>query len=81
MDGLNGTAPHHRVADTSGMRIGFDIGGTKIAAIALDDEGSEIARHRVPVPRAYDGVVKAIEKTVVLLSRNGGKPQIGRAHV
>jgi len=57
------------------MRIGFDIGGTKIAAIALDDEGSEIARHRVPVPRAYDGVVKAIENTVALLSPDGGKPQ------
>lgn len=57
------------------MRIGFDIGGTKIAAIALDDDGREIARRREPVPHAYEGVVLAIEKTVALLVSGGGAPQ------
>lgn len=57
------------------MRIGFDIGGTKIAAVALDDAGREIARHRAPVPRAYEGVLQEIENTVAKLSPTGTKPQ------
>ena len=42
------------------MRIGFDIGGTKLAAIGLDDDGQERARFRRPVPRSFDGVVDAV---------------------
>ena len=34
------------------MHIGFDIGGTKLAAIGLDGDGQERARLRRPVPRA-----------------------------
>ncbi|MDH5573158.1 MAG: ROK family protein, partial [Gammaproteobacteria bacterium] len=33
------------------MRIGIDLGGTKIEAIALDQNGSELFRHRVQTPR------------------------------
>jgi predicted NBD/HSP70 family sugar kinase len=33
------------------IRIGFDIGGSKIAALALDPEGNELARARRDVPR------------------------------
>jgi fructokinase len=33
------------------VRIGIDLGGTKIEAIALDEAGSERFRHRVPTPR------------------------------
>ena len=33
------------------MRIGIDFGGTKIEAIALDDDGTTLARERVPTPR------------------------------
>lgn len=32
------------------MRIGIDLGGTKIEGIALDDDGVERARRRVPTP-------------------------------
>ena len=31
------------------MRVGVDLGGTKIEAIALDETGGELARERVPV--------------------------------
>ena len=42
-------------------RIGIDIGGTKIEAIALDANGCEAFRERVPTPRGdYDGTIAAI---------------------
>jgi len=33
------------------MRIGIDLGGTKIEAIAIADDGSERERRRIPAPR------------------------------
>ena len=35
----------------SGMRIGIDLGGTKIEGIAIADDGSERLRRRIPAPR------------------------------
>lgn len=32
------------------MRIGVDLGGTKIEAVAMDDRGAVVMRHRVPTP-------------------------------
>jgi fructokinase len=46
------------------MRIGIDLGGTKIEGVALD-EGREVARLRVPTPRDdYLATVDAIVSTV-----------------
>ena len=46
------------------MRIGVDLGGTKIEAIALDGE-REAARRRVPTPRGdYTGTVATIASLV-----------------
>lgn len=43
------------------MRIGVDLGGTKIEAIALDDDGTVFQRRRVDTPRDdYDAIVNAI---------------------
>ncbi|MEM7024298.1 MAG: ROK family protein [Pseudomonadota bacterium] len=50
----------HRRSDEPGIRIGFDIGGTKLAVVALDRKGAELGRDRRPVPRDYRGVVDAI---------------------
>jgi len=46
------------------MRIGIDLGGTKIEAIAL--EGSrELARRRVPTPRGdYEATVSAVASLI-----------------
>ena len=41
------------------LRIGFDIGGSKIAAIALDARGRELARLRRDVPRDYPATLVA----------------------
>lgn len=43
------------------MRIGIDLGGTKIEAIAMDATGQELRRVRVATPKGdYDGTVAAI---------------------
>jgi fructokinase len=46
---------------TESIRIGVDLGGTKIEALALEHDGSEIARHRIATPRFdYDATVAAV---------------------
>ncbi len=43
------------------MRIGVDLGGTKIEAVALDKTGTAVERRRVPTPRDdYQGTVRAV---------------------
>jgi fructokinase len=39
----------------SGMRIGIDLGGTKIEGLAIDDDGAERVRRRIPAPRGDYG--------------------------
>src|SRR5262245_42122506 len=57
------------------MRIGVDLGGTKIEAIALDSGGAEVARIRVDTPRDdYDATVTAIANLVADLERRAGEP-------
>jgi fructokinase len=52
------------------MRIGVDLGGTKIEALALDDAGSELRRLRVATPQQdYSGTVAAIVRLVQGLER------------
>jgi fructokinase len=42
------------------IRIGFDIGGSKLAAIALNAGGCELARARQDVPRSYAAMLEAV---------------------
>ena len=47
------------------LRIGVDLGGTKIEALALDGAGGEVFRKRVPTPQGdYRGTLKAISSLV-----------------
>jgi len=47
------------------LRIGIDLGGTKIEAIGLGADGSERFRRRVDTPRGdYDGTLRAIADLV-----------------
>ncbi len=56
------------------MRIGIDLGGTKIEAIALDEDGRELRRHRVPTPRFdYQGSIDAIAGLVERLEAETGQ--------
>jgi fructokinase len=43
------------------MRLGIDLGGTKIEILALNSDGKEVLRQRVKTPRGdYQGIVRAI---------------------
>jgi len=47
------------------LRIGVDLGGTKIEFVALERDGAELYRHRIPTPRFdYEGTVRAISNGV-----------------
>lgn len=47
------------------MRLGIDLGGTKIEIIALDDSGKELLRRRVATPKAnYDETLQTIAQLV-----------------
>ena len=47
------------------VRIGIDLGGTKIEAIALDEQGVELARQRVDTPAGdYQGTLVAIKSLI-----------------
>lgn len=55
------------------MRIGIDLGGTKIEAIALAD-GTTLLRHRVPTPAEdYAGTLDAIADLVALTEKQTGQ--------
>lgn len=57
------------------LRIGVDLGGTKIEAIALDADGRERARERVPTPRGdYAATLAAIVRLVA-----GMEDRVGRS--
>ena len=47
-----------------GLRVGVDLGGTKIELLALDDAGNKVFRKRVPTPQ---GDYEATVRTVVAL--------------
>jgi fructokinase len=56
------------------VRIGVDLGGTKIEALGLDDRGRELARRRVATPREdYDGTVGAIADLVRAIEKETGE--------
>ena len=47
------------------MRIGIDLGGTKIEGLALADDGRELDRRRVAAPRGnYDDTVRDVSTFV-----------------
>lgn len=56
------------------MRIGIDLGGTKIEGIALGTGGVERARKRIPAPQgSYEATIAAIRDLVSALDAETGK--------
>ena len=56
------------------MRIGIDLGGTKIEGIALDEGGHELVRRRVPTPRGdYGATVAAVAALVQVIEAGTGR--------
>jgi len=56
------------------LRIGVDLGGTKIEAIALDRQGREVFRKRIPSPQ---GSYPATLEAVAGLVREAGEGSVG----
>jgi fructokinase len=56
-----------------GVRIGIDWGGTKIEALAMDADGRELRRVRIPTPRHdYEGSIRAAAELVASIEREVG---------
>ncbi|MDX9689102.1 MAG: fructokinase [Proteobacteria bacterium] len=56
------------------MRIGVDLGGTKIEAIAIERDGGEIIRRRIATPRdTYENLVEVIADLVLSVEQETGK--------
>jgi fructokinase len=57
------------------MRIGIDLGGTKIEAIVLDEAGTIAFRERRSTPKGdYDATIEAIADLVAAADRFAGRP-------
>jgi fructokinase len=62
------------------MRIGVDLGGTKIEAVALAPTGDVLERRRIATPRGgYDGIVRGLAELVAAIEARVGTraPAIG----
>src|SRR5690349_13159912 len=56
------------------MRIGIDLGGTKIEGIVMGPGSAILHRHRVPTPRTdYDKTLSAIRDMVAHLEQAAGQ--------
>ena len=49
------------------LRIGIDLGGTKIEGVALGRDGAEVARRRIETPNNYEQTLLAIEGLISFL--------------
>jgi len=65
---MTGETPHH-----ARLRVGVDLGGTKLAGVALGPAGRSLSEHRTPAPRHdYWATVRAIADMVRLLEQRAG---------
>ncbi|WP_417481473.1 ROK family protein [Maricaulis sp.] len=55
------------------IRIGIDLGGTKIEAVAMDADGAITERRRVPAPQTYPDCLEAIAGLVRAIEREFGR--------
>ena len=60
------------------MPVGIDLGGTKIEAAALGEDGDFLARQRVPNPRTYGEALTAVRNLVLQIEEQaGGRGRLG----
>ena len=61
------------------IKIGIDLGGTKIEGIALSEAGNALFRHRVSTPQGdYQGTLQSIAELISLIeTETGNKSSIG----
>lgn len=74
------TARSNRLGHNAPMRIGIDVGGTKIEGVLLDDGGDEIMRNRVATPSGdYEAIIATIAGLVSDLDQTG-EASVGIGH-
>ncbi|MEX1668428.1 ROK family protein [Zhongshania guokunii] len=60
------------------MRMGIDLGGTKIEGVVLSSKGIVLAKERVPTPQNYSAILDAIAELVARLETSaGGRASVG----
>ncbi|HNJ09792.1 MAG TPA: ROK family protein [Plasticicumulans sp.] len=71
--------PPDTARDARRVRIGIDLGGTKIELLALDADGRECLRRRVPTPQGdYAATLQAIRALVEAAEQElGGRASVG----
>lgn len=63
------------------IRIGIDLGGTKIEAVTMDPDGNIQSRQRIPTPSGYPDMVNAIVSIVRnLRAETAISPGVGVGH-
>jgi glucokinase len=60
-----------------GLTIGVDIGGTKIAAGVVDEEGAILDTCQVPTPSTPEGVVEAIADAIRTVGKGSSAEAVG----
>ncbi|MBL4712910.1 MAG: ROK family protein [Gammaproteobacteria bacterium] len=56
------------------MRIGIDLGGTKIEGIALSESGEELSRHRIATPQGdYKATLQTIAELIKVIEIDAGE--------
>ena len=69
-----------RAPDGTKVRLGVDLGGTKIAGVALGPDGAVLAEHRIAAPRHdYAATLRAIGE-MVATARAGSRRARQRRH-
>jgi len=64
-------------ATTARMRVGLDIGGTKILGVAVDDDGEVLAQERAATELGPEGVARSAAAVVEALRARTGRPIAG----
>lgn len=60
------------------MKLGIDLGGTKIEGVVMSSEGAVLAKERVATPRSYPAIIDAIADLVLRLEATvGGRVSVG----
>src|SRR5262250_2860567 len=54
------------------MRMGIDVGGTKIEAAVLDGEGAVRVRRRIATPREYEKLLASLVQLIGELENEAG---------
>ncbi len=62
------------------IRIGIDLGGTKIEAVAMNAAGEILARERRPTPGSYGALLDTIVALIAHLESDYGPAKVGVGH-